>query len=113
MVNEKQHLFDSSNGQTGQSAALEGQLNNMVSGVERSLLVTCETIMDKMKQLEDKMNDMEKKYVELAKDAEKALKESGDTTITDGGGGGGGDKRQEGEGKGAGGDQNRNKQEQN
>lgn len=59
-----------------QSELLQNQLGNMLSGVERSLAVTCDSIMGKMKQMEDKIQDMEKRFAELAKDAEQALKES-------------------------------------
>lgn len=54
---------------------LQNQLGNILSGVEKSLAVTCESIMGKMKQLEDKIQDMEKRCTELAKDAEQTLKE--------------------------------------
>ena len=55
--------------------ALQNQLGNILSGVEKSLAVTCESIMGKMKQLEDKIQDMEKRFTELAKDAEQTLKD--------------------------------------
>lgn len=83
MVNDKQENVDEIKEIPIQAGALEGQLH-MISGVERSLAVTCESIIDKMKQLEQKMDDMEKRYVDLAKDAEKVLKES---KIESGGGG--------------------------
>lgn len=44
------------------------QLGNVLSGVERTLAFTCESILGKMKQLEDKIQDMEKRYDELVKD---------------------------------------------
>lgn len=74
MVSDKQES-DANKASTEQAEVLQGQLHNMLSGVERSLAVTCENIMEKMKQLEDKMDDMEKRYHELAKDAEEVLKE--------------------------------------
>lgn len=61
-----------------QVEALQDQLGNVLSGVERSLAVACESIMDKMKQLEDKIQDMENRYSDLAKDAESALKKTTD-----------------------------------
>lgn len=51
-------------------------LNNLLSGVERSLSVTCEAIMDKMKHLEERIQEMDDRFQELAKDAEKALQEA-------------------------------------
>lgn len=81
MVNEEQQ-----DNQCGKTPALEGQLGNILSGVERSLAVTCETIMGKMKQLEDKIQDMEKRYTELVKDAESAIKEASDTKEAKGAG---------------------------
>lgn len=81
MVNENQKDVDSSNDvSTTQATALQGQLDNMLSGVERSLAVTCESIMDRMRQLEDKIQTMEKKYHEIAKEAESAIKEANNDT---------------------------------
>lgn len=61
---------------SSQVDALQNQLGNILNGVEKSLAVTCESIMGKMKQLEDKIQEMEKRYTELAKDAEQTLKEA-------------------------------------
>lgn len=61
---------------SGEVDVLQNQLGSMLSGVEKSLAVTCESIMGKMKQLEDKIQDMEKRYEELTKDAEQALQEA-------------------------------------
>lgn len=58
--------------------AFQNHIGNVLSGVEKNLAVTCESIMGKMKQLEDKIQDMEKRYTELAKDAEQTLKNVGD-----------------------------------
>lgn len=69
MANEK----DSQPSQAEKS--LQNQLTNVMSGVERTLEVTCESIMEKMRQLEDKIQDMEKRYTSLARDAENALNE--------------------------------------
>lgn len=74
MVDEKQ--LEDTKAKSSQVDALQNQLGNMLTGVEKSLAVTCESIMGKMKQLEDKIQDMEKRYSELAKDAEQALKEA-------------------------------------
>jgi chromosome segregation ATPase len=80
MVNESSQQptdgVDAIKQKSNQVDALQNQLGNILSGVEKSLAVTCESIMVKMKQLEDKIQDMEKKYTELAKDAEKSLKEA-------------------------------------
>lgn len=54
----------------GQSEVSQEQLGRVLNGVERTLAVTCESIMGKMKQLEDKIQDMEKKYTDLVKDIE-------------------------------------------
>lgn len=77
MVDEKhqQHL-EAAKGTSNQVDALQNQLGTMLSGVEKSLAVTCESIMGKMKQLEDKIEIMEQRYSELAKDAEKAIQEA-------------------------------------
>lgn len=58
----------------GQSEVLQEQLGSVLTGVERTLAVTCESIMGKMKQLEDKIQDMEKRYTDLVKDIEGAGK---------------------------------------
>lgn len=77
MVDDKEvdHL-EATKQKSSQVDALQNQLGNMLSGVEKSLAVTCESIMGKMRQLEEKIQDMEKRYTELAKDAEQALKEA-------------------------------------
>lgn len=61
---------------SGQADALQNRLGNILNGMEKNLAVTCESIMDKMKHLEDKIQDMEKRYTQLVQDAEKSLKES-------------------------------------
>mgnify|MGYP000858909603 CR=1 FL=1 len=83
MVNTNQELKLDQKESTMQATTLQGQLNNMLTGVERSLAVTCESIMEKMKQLEEKIQDMEKKYQDLSKGTQEALKqasEPGETT---------------------------------
>ena len=77
MVDEQQpEKIDSIKQGSGLVDAAQNQIGNMLSGVEKSLAITCESIMDKMKQLEDKIQTMENKYTELAADAEQALKEA-------------------------------------
>lgn len=49
---------------------------DLLTGIERSLSVTCDSIMDKMRQLEDKIQSMENRYTELAKDAQRAIQEA-------------------------------------
>jgi len=61
---------------TERDSLLQSQLDNMLSGVEKSLAVTCDSIMAKMRQLEEKIQDMETRYKELTKEAEQALKEA-------------------------------------
>lgn len=79
MVNENNQQqadgVDAVKQKSSQVDALQNQLGGILSGVEKSLAVTCESIMGKMKQLEDKIQDMEKRYTELAKDAEQTLKD--------------------------------------
>ena len=82
MVNDKEKELEAQKESSGHNDALQGQLGNILSGVERSLAVTCESIMGQMKKLEDKIQDMERRYSELAKDAEKALNEAGETNET-------------------------------
>lgn len=76
MVKEDEKQGEQAN--SPQVEALQNQLGNVLSGVERSLAVACGSIMDKMKQLEDKIQDMERRYKDLARDAEEAIKKSGD-----------------------------------
>lgn len=80
MVDEKHQGLETKKEAPVQADAIQNQLGNMLSGVERSLEVTCETIMGKMKQLEEKIQDMEKRYSELSKEAEKGLKEAIEST---------------------------------
>lgn len=79
MANDEQpppaENLDAIKHKSSQVDALQNQLGNILSGVEKSLAVTCESIMGKMKQLEDKIQDMEKRCTELAKDAEQTLRD--------------------------------------
>lgn len=73
MVDEKQP--DPQDKVSPQAGVLQDQVVTMVSTLERSLASTCEIITNKMKELEKKLDQMEERYVELAKETEKCLKE--------------------------------------
>lgn len=71
------------------------QTAEILSGIERSLAVTCDSIMDKMRQLEDKIQSMENRYTELAKDAQRAIQDAEKSLKVDGSTNGvSGDKQQ-------------------
>lgn len=61
---------------SGQVEALQSQLGTILNGVEKNLAVTCESITNKMKDLEAKIQNMEKRYTQLVHDAEQSLRES-------------------------------------
>lgn len=80
MTNDKEQDLDAQKEASTQGDVLKGQLGNMLSSVEGTLAVTCDSIMGQMKQLEEKIQDMEKRYSELKKEAEDNLKQAIDST---------------------------------
>lgn len=79
MTNEKQQELGAQKEASTQSDALHSQLGTMLSSVERTLAVTCDSIMGQMKQLEEKIQDMEKRYSELKKEADDNLEQAAET----------------------------------
>lgn len=86
MTNEKKQDAGAGKEVSIQSDAIQGQLGNMLSSVERTLAVTCDSIMDQMKQLEEKIQAMEKRYSELKKEADDNLKQATESFETKGAG---------------------------
>lgn len=80
MVNEKEQELGTNKEAPAQDDSLQGQIGTMLTGVERTLAVTCDSIMGQVKQLEEKIQDMERRYSELKKEAEDSLKQAIDST---------------------------------
>lgn len=67
----------------------------LLTGVDRTVAVACDSIMEKMRQLEEKIQSMEDRYTVLARDAQKAIQEAEKSLSAVDGPGGTPDKAQQ------------------